>query len=170
LSGVSISLHMRTHSGCDIQFSHDIIFWWTHPMLAPHRGSGVQVGHLVVSGNEFSSLPGLRGVLRVDSLDVTWDGITNYSWLSGLLCSRRLSMISNTISSLEGLNQVQAIVDPGSKGPALALANMHVLTVEGVAPLRVFAACTPANTSPWSTSVRGDFRCHPTVSPSPASA
>jgi hypothetical protein len=123
----------------------------------------------VVVGSEFSSLPGLQGVLRVDSLDVAASGMINYAWLSGLLCSKRLSMISNSISSLEGLNQVQAMVDPGSNGPALALANMNALTVEGVAPLRAYAACTPANTSPWSTRVRGDFRCNPTVRSSPAS-
>jgi hypothetical protein len=134
-------------------------------MLTPHMGSGVQVGSLNVVGDTLLSLPGLRGLVRADSVTVQSSGMTNFAWLSSLSCTKGLSMISNSISSLEGLNQVQAMVDSASKGPYLSLANMNALTVGGVAPLRAYAACSPANTSPWGTSIRADFPCNPNVRP-----
>jgi hypothetical protein len=138
-----------------------------YPLLAPHIGAGVQVNSLNVVGDALLSLPGLRGLLRADSVNVQSSGMTDFAWLSSLSCTRGLSMMSNSISSLEGLNQVQAVVDPASKGPHLSLATMNALTVGGVAPLRAYAACTPANTSPWGTSIRADFPCNPSVRPPP---
>jgi hypothetical protein len=118
-----------------------------------NRGWWLQVGTLSVNGGyELMSLPGLIGLQRVDNLTITSPIMRNVTWLPGLSCSRHLSITSESMQSLEGLSQLQAVV-PAGEGPGLQLTSMTSLTGRGVGSLRQYGACTPDNSSPWTSRI-----------------
>jgi hypothetical protein len=111
------------------------------------------VGTLNVNGGyQLVGLPGLIGLQRVDNLTITSPIMRDVAWLAGLSCSRQLSIASESMESLEGLTQLQAVV-PAGEGPGLQLTGMTSLNGGTVSPLRQFGACTPDNSSPWTSRI-----------------
>ncbi len=97
-------------------------------------------------------LPGLIGLQRVDNLTIISPIMRDVDWLGGLSCSRQISFTSNSITSLEGLSQVQAVI-PAGEGPGLQLTSMTYLTGGTLGSLRQYGACTADNSSPWTSRI-----------------
>ncbi len=99
-------------------------------------------------------MPGLAGLQRVDNLVIFSSLMIDLASFSGLLCSRKIKILADILTSLEGLNQLQAL-DSGSYGPAFSLEGANGgavanITIEDLAALRLYAACGTNSGSLWT--------------------
>jgi hypothetical protein len=114
----------------------------------------MQVQDLTVSGGNRDALPVLAGLQRADSLVIHSPVISDLASFSGLLCSRKIKVTANRLTSLGGLSQVQAL-DSASDGPVFELLSdisfqVPNITIEDLAALRLYAACPTNSGSPWT--------------------
>lgn len=118
--------------------------------------------------NGISDLLGLAGLVRTEFLTLDKTAMRNMKSFGALRCSTVFVVYgSPELQSLEGLENMQVI--PGNT-PYLSLdVRSSPMTAAGLAPLRLFAACSSDNTSLWTdrpySTLFAETPCAPAVSP-----